>query len=48
MSTEELRVTEANAPQEEEVSEEQLSEQRQIRREKLKKRLFLQTILALF
>jgi lysyl-tRNA synthetase class 2 len=36
MSTEELRVTEANAPQEEEVSEEQLSEQRQIRREKLK------------
>ena len=36
MSTEDIRNTEANVPQEEEVSEEQLSEQRQIRREKLK------------
>ncbi|MBQ1430167.1 MAG: lysine--tRNA ligase [Firmicutes bacterium] len=35
MSTEEIKGTEANVPQEE-VSEEQLSEQRQIRREKLK------------
>ena len=36
MSTEDIMNTEANVPQEEEVSEEQLSEQRQIRREKLK------------
>ena len=35
MSTEEIKGTEANVPQEE-VSEEQLSEQRQIRRENLK------------
>ena len=36
MSTEDIRDTEANVPQEEEISEEQLSEQRKIRREKLK------------
>ena len=36
MSTEEIKGAEANVPQVEEVSEEQLSEQRQVRREKLK------------